>query len=341
VSQTPSEPASPRALARARARGDFPYAAELTFALVLLALVAAVHPARALLAGWQRLAQAAFAGRQAQVWTELPRMLQPLGLLLGLLAAAALVALIAQRAPTLRSAPDNTGRSDSAPARAGRGRALHSLMTGFKGLVLGVGLVALVYDSLAGWRATYTHSAPALLELSGQLLPALLMRAAWMCVLLGAVELGVQYVSRLQRLRMTRQQVQDEQRELAGDPRFLSERRARATPELPARLSPQLIAADLAQLGAASLLITGASCVVAVEYSPERGVPRVWSSATGTHALELLARAYSLQLPIVSDEPLAAALFRVPLRAAIPAAWHAHVARLLVEHAVPAAREAS
>jgi type III secretory pathway component EscU len=167
-------------------------------------------------------------------------------------------------------------------------------------------------------------------------LPALLIRSAWVCVLLAGIELSVQYVTRLRRLRMTRQQVQAEQRELAGDPRLLSERRARAQ-----ALSPQLVAADLAQLRAAALLVTGAGCVVALEYSPAHGVPRVWLRAEGTHALELLSRAYNLALPIVSDELLASVLFRTPLRAAVPSGWHARVAHWLVERGVPAAREAS
>jgi type III secretory pathway component EscU len=155
------------------------------------------------------------------------------------------------------------------------------------------------------------------------------------CLVLGGLELLVQHVARLRRLRMTRHALQAEQRELAGDPRMMSERRARV------HLSPQLAASDLVQLSAAAVVITGTACVVALEYTPELGVPRVWLSAEGPQALELLSRAYSLQLPIFSDELLATALSRTPLRAAIPAEWHTRVAQLLVASAVPAVREAS
>jgi flagellar biosynthetic protein FlhB len=153
-------------------------------------------------------------------------------------------------------------------------------------------------------------------------------------VLLGAAELAVQYIARMQRLRMTRRQVQEEQRELAADPRLLSERRSRAAQ------APQLAAADLSQLKAAALVITGAGCVVAVEYTPEHGVPRVWLSAQGTLALELLSRAYNLDLPILSDELLASALAPLPLRAAVPAEFHKRVALHLALRGVRATAEA-
>jgi flagellar biosynthetic protein FlhB len=320
-----------------------PYAAELPLALALLVLVVVgAQPGVAFVRGFRSFAGTAWSGQVSptQLWSELPSLLQPLVLLLSAPALATLVLILAQRAPTLRSVPESADAGGR--GRPAHGRVLHGLLTGLKALVLSASLFALVFDSLAGWRDTYTRSAAELLLISERVLPALLLRAAWVCVLLGGVELIVQQLVRLCRLRMTRRQQQDEQRELAGDPRLLSERRARAhSADLPARLSPQLAAAELAQLSAAAVLITGTACVVALEYSPELAVPRVWLSAQGPHALELLARAYSLELPIVSDDLLASALLRSPLKAAIPAEWHARVAQLLVSSAVPAAREAS
>jgi type III secretion system FlhB-like substrate exporter len=120
---------------------------------------------------------------------------------------------------------------------------------------------------------------------------------------------------------------------------MVAERRSRASQDLPARLSPELAAADLAQLQTAALLITATSGVVALEYSPEHGVPRLWLRAQGPHALELLSRAYSIDMPIVSDELLVAALSRLPLHAALPSEHHARVAEYLVACPAPAAPE--
>jgi flagellar biosynthetic protein FlhB len=321
-----------------------PYAAELPTALTLLALaVLGAQPIAALLDAFKSFARASWAGQLslAQASAALPGLLQPLFLLLAIAVLAALACIFAQRAPTLQSSPDSGARARGR-GRPSHGRMAQALLAGVKVVVLGASLVALVYDSLAGWLDTIGTSADQLLAISGRLLPALLVRAAWVCLLLAGFELTVQHIARMRRLRMTRQQLQDEQRELAGDPRLLAERRSRAhASDVPARLSPQLIAADLAQLGAAALLITGSACVVALEYSSELGVPRVWLSAKGNHALELLSRAYSLDMPIVSDELLATALFRTPLKAPIPGAWHARVAQLLIEHGNSTVREAS
>lgn len=329
VSQTPTEPASPRVLARARARGDFPYASEWTFALALFAVVLGGQQAAVFVRGFERFANSAFRAETSstQALAALPSLLQPLLVLLVMSALAVLLCVLAQRAPTLRAAPDS-GAHEEGRGRPGHGRLLQGLLALGKLLVLAASLFALVYDGLQGWLATHARSAGELLAITGRVLPAMFTRAAWVCLLLGGVELAVQYVARMQRLRMTRRQVQDEQRELAADPRMSSERRSRAA------LSPQLAAADLTQLSAASLVITGASCVVALEYAPEHGVPRVWLSAQGPHALELLSRAYSLDLPIVSDELLASALSRLPLRAAVPAEFHALVAKHLAAHGV-------
>jgi flagellar biosynthetic protein FlhB len=345
VSQTPSEPASPRALARARARGDLPYSAELPLALALLALVGlGVGPATALVGSLRHLAIAAWSGQLAfpAVWGALRGLLGSLFLLLCVPALAALFGVLAQRAPTLRFfvATGAGSTRNEQRGRPSRGRVAHNLLAALKGLVLAASLGLLLYDSLAGFLESYARSSSQLLAITLRVVPAFLLRAAWACLVLGGVELGAQHVERLRRLRMTRQQVQDEQRELVADPRLLSERRARAT-DVPVRVSPQLRAATVAQLSAAALLITGRNSVVALQYQPEVGVPTLLLSAEGALAVELLQRAYTLELPIASDELLTLALFHLPARSSIPKEQHGRVAQLMVAHGVPAAREAS
>ena len=345
VSQTPTEPPSPRTLARARARGDLPFAGELPLGLALFALaLVGGQPIAAFVAAFQRFARSAWGAQLslAEAVAALLGLLQPLLQLLAIPALATLACIVAQRAPTLQSSPNSHSAREEARGRPGHGRTTRAWLTSLKVLVLGASLFALLSDSAAGWRDMTGRSAEDLLAATGRVLPAVLMRAGWICVLLGSLELTVQYIARMRRLRMTREQLQDEQRELASDPRLLAERRSRAhASDLPARLSPQLMAADLAQLTAADLLITGTSFVVALEYAPERGVPRVWLSAEGNHALELLSRAYTIDLPIVHDELLAASLFKTPAQAPIPSEWHPRIAQLFVENRITQAREAS
>ncbi|HET8936043.1 MAG TPA: EscU/YscU/HrcU family type III secretion system export apparatus switch protein, partial [Polyangiales bacterium] len=149
VSQTPTEPASPRVLSRARARGDLPYASEWTFALGLLALmVVGTQQGAALLRGFEGLTKASLRGERA--WTQAMSLLQPLMLLLAVPALAALVCMVAQRAPTLRGAPD-TAKEHEKRGRPSHGRVMQALLTGGKVFLLGASLSALVYDSRLGW----------------------------------------------------------------------------------------------------------------------------------------------------------------------------------------------
>lgn len=347
VSDTPTEPASPRALARARARGDLPYAAELPLGLLLLALLGlSAAPLTSLLGAWRRFARELWRGQlsSSQVWQPLYELSAWLALVLAAPVLAALAALVAQRAATLRwfvAAPEH--RPAERPRAWGR-RPLRAVVAAVKAFALIIGLAAVVYDSWPGLLGAYERDAAELLELVLRVLGALALRAALILLVLAGCELGVQQLVRLRRLRMTRQQVQDEQRELSGDPRMLAERRARSASPLGAseRMSAQLRAASIARLGGASLLITGSARVVALRYAPDQlAVPVVWLRAEGAHALEIVQRAYSLRLPIVSDEPLADVLARLEPPAPIPQAWHTRVASLLVVSGAYVVTEAS
>lgn len=307
----------------------------------LLVALVGVHTIGVFAGAFQDYARSAWTAQLSlqQGVSALPGLLSTLLWLLLLPLLASLACMVVQRAPTLQASTQRAPREH----RRGRpplGRATRASLQAVKVLVLGASFWGLLHDSVAGWRATAGASAAELLAIVARAVPALLVRAAWIGALLAVLELTVQYLARMRRLRMTRQQRQDEHRELVGDPRLSSERRARGRgAEVPVRSSPQLLASDIAQLSAAALLVTGGACVVAVEYAPELGVPRVWVRASGNDALELLRHAYSLDLPIVSDDLLAQGLFHAPLKAAIPNAWHARVAQLLVEHGIPRARE--
>jgi type III secretory pathway component EscU len=241
-------------------------------------------------------------------------------------AAAALAAIVAQRAPTLRWFADSSERAGRGPHNPARSVRVTVLKLG----VLLVGLGAKVADSWPGLLSAYQLDAAALLEASARLIEALLFRAAAVLLALGAIELGVQQLARLRRLRMTRAEVKEEQRELLGDPQMLAERRARAARSME-RLSPQLRAAAISQLSAAALLLTGDNRVVALRYAPGQDeVPIVWLKADGAHAIELVQRAYSLDLELATEPQLVDELSRLALLAPIPTAWHERVAQLLV-----------
>lgn len=247
---------------------------------------------------------------------------------------AAGVVLALQRAPGLRTlnAADADPRAPRRrPPPYTRGQ--QACVTLLKWLVLSLALGSLLWDSLPGLLDAHARSAQTLWSLALHALRGVAWRAIWTLLLLGGLDLALQQALRLRRLRMTRREVMDEQRELAGDPFILSERRARslAGPEL---LTPQLYAAKLAQLSAAALVLTGEGRAVALHYAPERmTAPVLWLKAEGSQALELVARAYAVGVPLASDNLLAEELYRLEPMQPIPAAMHARVAQLMAAEA--------
>jgi type III secretory pathway component EscU len=183
-----------------------------------------------------------------------------------------------------------------------------------------------LYESAAGLLTAYQRDARELMPLLLHAARTLSLRAALALIVLGLADLGVQQLLRLRRLRMTRRQLLDEQREAAGDPQQRNERRARSS----SAFDPQLKAALQAQLSTASLVLTGAGRVVAVRAPKEQGAAQLlWLRAEGVNALELVASAYAQGLPIATDDALTAELFRLPVQQAIPDSASARVAELL------------
>jgi type III secretion system FlhB-like substrate exporter len=310
-----------------------PFTGDWPFAAALLASVAALGSlGTASLSAWRELAQAALSGQRTLAVSghALPRLGSALIALIGAPCAAALLLLLLQRAPSLRLL-----RSDADPRAPRRrppayGLRLQAAVTTFKWSAMACALGALLWDSLPGLLSAHERTPDELLSLAGRVLQALCLRAVWVLLALGALDLLVQQSARLRRLRMTRRELLDEQRELVGDPFMLAERRARALQQPDELLTPQLYAAKLAQLSAASLVLTGDGRALALYYAPERATaPVLWLKAEGAQALELVARAYALGVPLASDSLLADDLFRLAPMQAIPGSAHARVAQLM------------
>jgi flagellar biosynthesis protein FlhB len=319
VSEAPSQPATPRALAGARARGDFPFSSAWTSAAVLTcAALGASYWGPRFGSVLRRLSRAAWSG-QPPTAADAAALLSPFVWFLLALCAGALVLVAAQRAPTWRVW--SAGNAARAPRVRVAGKLLGAWGLGVTAIELSLVAALLIvplYASLPGVLASSERGAQALIALLGTLAVTLAERAAIALLLAGAIELAAQQIVRLQRLRMTRREVLEEARELAGDPRVARELRQRAS-------------AHTGELAEASLVLTGAGRALALRYVPERdAAPVLWTKAEAQAALQLVGRAYALGLPLASDDLLASDLYRLEPNQPIPLASHARVAALLV-----------
>jgi type III secretion system FlhB-like substrate exporter len=273
-------------------------------------------------ASWRALttfARAALAGRTPALdaWLALGR---PVALWLAVTAFAALLLTAAQRAATWRMFQAGVERRPGERGRPARPRAVGFAVGLVKLLVMSAALASLFDGSLPGLLESWQRDPRELPELSASVVRALLLRAAFALLVLGAADLVLQQLERLRRLRMTRRELRHEQREDSADPRMAAERRARARAGDP----PE-------PLAGASLIITGGARVVALRYAPPRDhAPRLWRKGEGLLAVQLLAEAHALGLPLADDVVLANDLFRLEPGRAIPEAQHARVAALMV-----------
>jgi flagellar biosynthesis protein FlhB len=240
-----------------------------------------------------------------------------------------MIVAVAQRGISSRL----SGSSGSAPRteRAGSRKSSHVVTTlvGYvRVALLACALVAELRTSLPGLLVAWQRSPAELVVLAAQVARALFLRAAVVLVALGALDLTVQQLLRLRRLRMTRRQVLEEQRELAGDPLWSGERRRQA----------RSLAVSSTPLSAATIVVTGAACAAALRYVAGRDqVPVLWLKGEGLAAIELVRGAYALGLPLVSEPVVASALCRLEPWQAIPEALHASVAALLLATATAVA----
>jgi flagellar biosynthetic protein FlhB len=128
----------------------------------------------------------------------------------------------------------------------------------------------------------------------------------------------------LRQLRMTKQEIKDERREQEGDPLVRARVRSRQMSLARSRM--------MADVPKATVVVTNPTrFAVALRYVPgEIDVPRVLAKGRGRIAERIREIAAEHGVPIISDPPLARALFRsVPVGGFIPAQLFRAVAEIL------------
>jgi flagellar biosynthetic protein FlhB len=125
-------------------------------------------------------------------------------------------------------------------------------------------------------------------------------------------------------LRMTRQEVRDEQRETEGDPKVKARFRRAQREILKRRMLAEVRRADV-------VLTNPVHVAVALRYrAEEMGAPRVVAKGAGEVAAKIREAARGAGVPIVERRALARALYRaVALGAEVPPALYRAVAEIL------------
>jgi flagellar biosynthetic protein FlhB len=327
-----TEEPTPQRLRRAAEEGQVALSREAVSFLALALAAgggAALAPAgvEALLAalrGTLSRAEALPPAEAARHWLGLSLMLAaPVGALAALGAAAATLAQTRGAVSARALVPDLAKLSPL----AGFGRLLGvEAWIEFGRTLVKVGVVGLAL----WWAADAAVLAASLHRPPGGLLAALGATALRMLALtlacfavLAVLDLLLARFRHRQRLRMTRQELREEQKDTEGNPEIRAKRRAIMESKGRARM--------LAAVPKAKVVITNPThYAVALAYEAgQSAAPKVVAKGVDAVAARIREVAQASGVPILSDPPLARALHRLELGAEIPAEHWEAVARML------------
>ncbi|MEX2658079.1 MAG: EscU/YscU/HrcU family type III secretion system export apparatus switch protein [Acidimicrobiales bacterium] len=142
-------------------------------------------------------------------------------------------------------------------------------------------------------------------------------------LVLALVDYGLQRRRTAKGMKMTKQEVRDEQRQQDGDPHMRGAMRSRQLSMSRNRMMSEVGTADV-------VLVNPTHVAVALKYDATSGAPRVVAKGAGEVAARIRAAAEEARVPMVEDIPLARAVFKAcDLNQAIPAELYDAVARVL------------
>lgn len=332
-----TEEPTPRRLREARRRGQVARSRDLTAAVSLWFVLAAVSllvaPLVPLVVGSlaRTVALAGSAGesaaaREAVVWTRLG-----LRLALPVLLAAVLAALacgIVQVGGLFTLEPLRPRLERLSPAQGvkrlfGRGwvEALKSL---FKFLVVAGAALLAARGSLRELVGAARGDGAALAQALVGALARLAVAGGAMLLALGALDLLYQRWRHRRDLRMTREELRREQREEEGDPQLRAERR-----RLHRELLAQRMVLDVPR--ASCVIVNPTHVAVAVRYdeADADAVPIVLAKGEGELARRIVAAARAAGVPVLRNAPVARSLLACELGSAIPERLYEAVAEVL------------
>lgn len=194
--------------------------------------------------------------------------------------------------------------------------------------VLGLGALGLSGISVLGPELETVASLPAMsvTAIAGwvsTLVGRLFARAAIIFILIGVIDYVLNHRQHETELKMTKQEVKEEHKQLEGDPQIKGRIRRIQRAAAKRRM--------MANVEQATVVITNPTHVaVALLYDSDVSpAPRVVAKGKGELALRIRERARSHDVVIYEDPPLARALYAVELGATIPAELYKAVAEVL------------
>ncbi len=335
-----TEPASPRRLEKAREEGQVARSRELvTFIMLATGLgclwstgdMVAEHLGSALRNGLQFERASAFdaAHMMVQAGSVVVHALQALMPLLGFMLVAALVApmLLGGWLLSTKSLTPNFSKLNpiAGISRMFSTETLAELVkTIIKSLLVGGIAWWVISDNLAAIMALMSEPVHEALAHTVKLVASSCALIIGSLLLVAAIDVPYQLWSHNHKLRMSLEDLRQEQKESDGDPQVKAQIRRQQQQMAKRRMMAEVPKADI-------IVTNPTHFAVALKYSDkEMRAPRVIAKGTDLVALRIRALAEEHKIPILEAPPLTRALYRhTQLGAEIPVALYSAVAEVL------------
>lgn len=154
-----------------------------------------------------------------------------------------------------------------------------------------------------------------------------IMKLIWSAVGAGIILAGADYAYQRQKvmkkLKMSLQDIKDENKQSEGDPQVKGQIRARQLAMSRNRMLANVATADV-------VLVNPTHYAVAIVYKPGGGAPRVVAKGAGGVAAKIREQAHEHRVPVLEDKPLTRALHAIcEIGEEIPSELYMAVARIL------------
>lgn len=190
--------------------------------------------------------------------------------------------------------------------------------------VFGAAVYFLVSDRLDLYLTLPLRSIPSAMAQVADSLESLLWKASFVFVVFGAVDLFRQKQRYQKNLKMSKQDIRDEMKEVEGNP-LMKQRVRRIRRDLARRRMMQEVPA------ATAVIVNPTHYAVALKYDMQTsGAPKVVAKGKNYLALRIRQKAIENQVPLIENPPLAQALYKsVDVGQEIPSNFYRAVAEIL------------
>ena len=324
---------------KAREEGNFPTARVFVSALQFLAFVTLIHAwgmnwINAIRAGMAALFQHALDPRLtgeeiiALILDLLKRTLVPVGALGAVLIAITIAVQlgVTRLGVSLKKlAPDINRLNPLSKLRELPKQNVPSLLQAIIMVpAFGMAVFFLVKDDFQNYLSLPLRSVPAGLTHVAGSIQALLWKASFVFVVFGAVDLARQKRRYQSELKMSKQEIRDEFKEVEGSP-LMKQRIRRLRRDMARRRMMHEVPT------ATAVIVNPTHYAVALKYSMSTpGAPRVVAKGKNYLALRIKQKAIDHQVPLIENPPLAQALYKnVDVGQEIPTEFYRAVAEVL------------